>query len=153
MGARQRINVVISLCEMKASRGARGLHRYGHQWLRIVAILALDQLRFSGVIGDVATQVVELLLRADEVVEAILLPQAASAAKLSIDLRCCKMLPRVALGQHGLLIGERDQYMNVVWHHNEVCDVVAIAVEMQEAVVNVLRNAQVLQHALAMAIV
>ena len=63
--------------------------------------LAGTELRFSWVVGDVSTKVEELLFAAEEVVEGVLLPEAATSAERAIDLGGGVVLPGIALSKHG----------------------------------------------------
>jgi hypothetical protein len=65
-----------------------------------VNVLTGGELCSLWVVGDVQSQVFELFDRSDEVVEAILLPEAALAIQSAIDLTGSEVLPGVALGKH-----------------------------------------------------
>ena len=70
-----------------ASRGARGLLYWPH------AGLVGAQVGLRGVLSDVFAQAAELVLVADEVVEGVLLPEAALSAEAAVDLAGGEMLP------------------------------------------------------------
>ena len=66
-------------------------------------------------------------------VEAVLLPEAASGLGLSVDLRRLPMLPAFALLEHRLDIAKRRQQVDVIGHHDEVGQLVAVAVKLPQA--------------------
>lgn len=96
--------------------------------------LSWREARVDGICGDVTPQVIELFWRPHQVVKPVLLPESSSTAQGTVDLARRVMLPRFALSQHGVRVWKGRQEVNVVWHDDEVAQVVANRVEMAEAV-------------------
>src|SRR5262245_32782358 len=88
------------------------------------------------VLGDVATKKVELLDGSNEMVEAILLPEAAFALELAVDGGRHESLPGLALSQQRLLGRKRREEMHVVRHDHVVRQVVLRPIGMTQTVGN-----------------
>src|SRR5687767_12867917 len=70
--------------------------------------------------GNVISQLLELLDGPHEMIEAVLLPEATGTPQSAIDLPGRIVFPRVALLQHGGLVAESGQQVDVIGHHDEV---------------------------------
>src|SRR5262249_46651346 len=99
-------------------------------------ILAARQSCSLGIHRNVVPQIPKLLLASNEMIKSILLPKAAPLVQATIDLRRRKVLPRLTLRQHRLLIGKRREQMDVIGHYDEVKHDIAHAGEMAKAVGN-----------------
>ena len=86
------------------------------------------------VAGDVTAEGLKLFDGTDEVVEAVLLPEAVGCSELAVELHGLIVLPALALSQHSLFTDERGQQMDVIRHHDNVGQFVPITVEFQQAV-------------------
>ena len=113
--------------------------------------LAVRQPGVGWVFGNVALQAVELRLVADEVIKGILLPEAAFLTEAAIDLRSGEVLPRLALLQHGGFPVEGGEQVDVVWHDDEVEHLVAVAMKVEEAILDDLGEVRLAQDAGTMA--
>lgn len=102
---------------------------------------------------DVVALIVELLDGADKMIECILLPEASPAPEQAVETRCHVPLPRFALRKHCVFIRKRHEDMHMIGHHDEVSQIVAIAVEAAKAVGNDLRQLWISEHAIAVTVV
>jgi hypothetical protein len=75
----------------------------------------------------------EVIGRADQVVEAVLLPEPAVAAEQAVDFAGGEVVPGFALGEHRLFIRKSGQHVDVVRHDGEIGKFVAIMIEMAQA--------------------
>lgn len=91
---------------------------------------------FERILRDVVTQTSELSFVAHEMIKRILLPEAPLAAKAAMDLPGREVFPGGTLLNHGTLVGERGQQVNVIGHDDEVEHLVAISIKVQKAVGN-----------------
>lgn len=89
---------------------------------------------FFGVLSDVVAQASELAFVTHQMVKGVLLPKAALGAEMAIDLPSGEMFPGVALFDHRDIVGERGEQMDVIRHDDEVEHLVAITVEVRQAV-------------------
>ena len=78
---------------------------------------------------------VKLFLAADQVVERFMLPELAGAARQLVDPPAGESLPPGALLEHRLLIWKRRQHVHVIRHHDEIGQLVTVAIELLQAVV------------------
>ena len=66
--------------------------------------LAAQKTCFEGILSDVAAKPLELFLRANQMIKAVLFPKASLAAEQAVDFHGRVMFPRFALGQHRFVI-------------------------------------------------
>ena len=91
---------------------------------------------FEGVFGEVAEESVVLGLVADEVVEGVLLPETTRGAETAVQVGGGEAFPGFALAQHGVTIWKADEHVKVIGHDDEAVHLVAIAVEVEQAVMH-----------------
>src|SRR5262249_40457326 len=84
---------------------------------------------------------------------AFLLPEPSELSKRPIKLRCRVFLPRITLGLKLGVTQQTYENMNVVGHHDEVTQQVALAVKVQESVRDDPSQIRVLEHASPVALV
>ncbi len=120
---------------------------------RPVHILAFAQIRPNWIICYVLSQIFELLDRPNQVIESVLLPESVLAADPAIDSRRGKMLPRFALCKHCGFVWKGRQQMYVIWHHDEIGQVVPFPVKVPQARRDFLRIFWTTQDAGALAVV
>ena len=90
---------------------------------------------------------------ADQVVEAIHLPEAAGVFESRVDLSSLIPLPRFNPRQHDRLRAKRGQCVNVVRHDDEVGQPIVLIVEMPQVVGDDLGQLRTFQNARAVAFV
>lgn len=117
------------------------------KWFRPMHEFTRLQLRATRIVGNISAQIVELFGGADEMIEVVLLPEAPPAIQTTVDLNGSKVLPRLALRKHRRLRRKGGEQMDVIRHHDEIGEVVAIAVKMLETVGDDLRQFRPPQHA------
>ena len=86
-------------------------------------------------------------------VERILLPEARGSCETAVDAGRGKTFPRFALPEHRLFIREGHEDMHVIRHHHEIGQLMAIAVEMAQAVRHDLCRLRPAQDAVSVALV
>jgi len=105
-----------------------------------------SEARLARVLRYVVAQASKLAFMPQEVIKGILLPKAACCAESGIDPASGEMLPRVALLDHGCFVGENGQNMNVIRHDDEVEHLVSLAIEVQQAVRDDVRDLWPTEH-------
>lgn len=93
-------------------------------------ILTGSEAGLLGIFGDVAAKVLEMLRAADQVVETLRLPEAATPAYQRIDPTGRELLPRFALGFDLGIAQQTEEHVNVVGHDDVVAQVVASTVKV-----------------------
>ena len=91
---------------------------------------------FEGVFGEVAEESMVLGLVADEVIEGVWLPEATCGAETAVEVGGGEAFPRFALAQHGVTIWKGYEHVKVIGHDDEAMHLVAIAVEVEQAVMH-----------------
>ena len=107
----------------------------------------------SRVLCDVTLNRFKLLRRADQVVEALLLPEAAFVLQFLIDLLGRESLSRRALSFDVRLTQQADHQMDVIRHHHEIAHVVTHSVKVQQALAHELTEFLLTQHTRAISLV
>ncbi len=99
------------------------------------------------ILGDVATEFLKGVLSAHQMVEAFVLPETASLTECGVDLFCGPALPGLHLGQHGLTRQTTDEDMQMIGHHHEVSQSVALPVKETEGIDDDLTEFLLVEHA------
>ena len=76
------------------------------------------QARFAWIVGDIAAEVKELWFRSDQVVKAILLPEAAGLLQTLVDRSTGETFPFFTLFEHRIIVPEGSHQVNMVRHYN-----------------------------------
>src|SRR6266568_8758004 len=113
-------------------RSAHGVCRLlWHRFLTLPKQIVADaEAGREWIVGDVSAQVFELLGAADQMIEALLLPEPTSPSECPIQLDGGVFLPRVTLLFQVRIAQQGDEDVRVVGHHDEVAEPVTLAVEV-----------------------
>ena len=102
--------------------------------------LVSAQTGLKRILCDVVTQTTELPFVTHEMIKGILLPEAPPGAQATMDPPGREVFPGGTLLHHGSLVGTRGKQVNVIGHDDEIEHLVAISIEVQQAVGNQPRN-------------
>ena len=94
---------------------------------------AILQTTVYGIVSDVFAKVKKLRLGSYQVIETVLLPAAATIARMGIDFSCGKTLPFFTLLQHRIIVSEGCQQMDMIRHDHKVRQQIFDAIEMLQA--------------------
>jgi len=111
------------------------------------------QARFAWIVSDIAAEIFELDLGSDQVVKAILLPEAAGLLQTLVDRSTSETFPFFTLFQHRIIVSKRHQHVNVIRHDHEICHPVPISIKLQQAVRDSFCVRRIFQHTVPMAFV
>src|SRR5438132_21684 len=67
-------------------------------------------------------------------IEAVLLPESACRADPAIHLASRVVFPRFALSKHCGFVWKRGQKVDVIWHYNEIGQLVSLAVKFVKTI-------------------
>ena len=101
---------------------------------RALIQMKLARTEILRILCDVTPNRFKLLRRADQVVEALLLPKTPARFQQLIDLLRRESLPGRALSFDFRIAQQADNGMDVIGHHHKVAHVVAISVEVQQSI-------------------
>ena len=98
-----------------------------------------------GIVSNVPPKIFELIVAADQMVKAILLPESPVTPQYSVDLSRRKVLPGFTLAEHTRFVGKCRHHMKMVGHDDEIRQLVPINVEVLQAVGDNLRQVWITQ--------
>ena len=99
-----------------------------------VQVLAGTEAGFLGIVGDITPQVIELLGSSNEVIEALLVPEASLLPECAVDLRRREFFPGKTLLFYVRLAKQTHEQMDMRWHDHEIAQLVPLAVKVPQAV-------------------
>lgn len=86
-------------------------------------------------------------------IEALAMPHLAGSSQALIDPVSGERLPGLKYGLKRVRGKRRDQYVDMVWHHDEFAEIVSLLIEIPQALLGDSSGLSETQHALSVALV